>query len=105
MLFWTHSSGILDDAGRDKQTILAVLFNQVASRGHLHDGGQVLVGPLPDRILSCKEAHHDAPVQMLPVVGKLLVHVEEVEGVGHLHVVDGQVVRVLGEQLDGAVAK
>ena len=96
----THRSGILDDAGGDKQTILAVLLHQVASRRHLHDGGQVLVGPLLDRVLACKEAHHNAPVQVLPVVGKLLVHVEEVEGVGHLHVVDGEVVWVVGEQPD-----
>ena len=103
--FWAHGSWILDNAGWNKKSILSILFHQVAGGRHLHDGGQVFVGSRLDWVFRCKEAHHDAPVQVLPVVGKLLVHVEEVEGVGHLHVVDRQVVRVLGQQLDCAVAK
>ena len=90
--FWAHGSWILDNAGWNKKSILSILFHQVAGGRHLHDGGQVFVGSRLDWVFRCKKAHHDAPVHVLPVVGKLLVHVEEVEGVGHLHVIDGQVV-------------
>lgn len=70
--------------------------------------------------LRCQEAHEDAPVHVDTVVGKFLVHVEDVKGVSHLNpglmshiasahlhpaILYGQVVCVIKDRLHCAVTK